>query len=348
VFPIDALDIQDAAIDREMRFTSSVMNPLPLGVVQTTGTFGPWNRADPTETQVAGTYAQIDGDLGTINGISGHVASAGEFKGSLAEIHVAGTSNAANLSLDLGGRPVALTTEFIVTVDGTNGTTRLDRVDARLAGTPMLISGIVANLPGPGHDVRLAIDIAAGRMEDMLRLAITSDKPLVTGGVSVKATVRLPSGAGSARDRLLVSGTFGLRDAQFNDALMQSKLKELSRRGLGKNANEMPDRIATSMDGTFSLKSGVMSLPNLTFAVPGAVIDLEGHYTLGSEELNFTGTAHLEASLSKVVGGFRSIFIAPFNRLFARGGSGSVIPIEITGTRSQPAFHVRIFKKGKG
>ncbi len=350
IFPIDELDIHDAGIDRAMRFTSSVRNTFPRGLVQTNGSFGPWNPDDPTQTRFTGTYVLLDGDLSTLNGISGHVASAGAFTGTLPEIHVAGTSTTPKLSLDLGGQPVPVTTEFTVTVDGTSGTTHLDRVNATVLKTPMVIAGTITNLPGPGQDVKLTVEVKDGRAEDLLRLAITSDKPLLTGGVSLTAAVRLPAGAASARQRIVVSGKFGLASAQFNNAVMQSKLQELSRRGLGKSADEAVSQVASSMSANFSLKQGVIALPNLTFAVPGAVISLEGTYNLVSENLNFTGTAALKASLSKAVGGFKSVFLAPFNGLFAKDGAGSVIPIEIAGTRSEPDFHVRmsqVFKKGK-
>ena len=217
-----------------------------------------------------------------------------------------------------------------------------------LAHTSLLLTGAITNLPGAGHDVDLAVEVRGGRAEDLLTLAISSERPM-TGVVGLKASLRLPSGAGSARQRMRVAGSFTFDNAQFNDARVQNKLIELSRRGQGKKPGDV-DKITTDISGTFALARGVLALPRLDVAVPGAVISLEGRYVMGSEELAFTGDASLKASLSKVVGGFRSIFIAPFNRLFSKEGAGSVIPIEISGTRDRPLFNVRmgqIFKKGK-
>ena len=87
---------------------------------------------------------------------------------------------------------------------------------------------------------------------------------------------------------------------------------------------------------------GVLTLPAFTFTVPGANISLSGRYTMGSEAVHFTGTMRLQASLSDAVGGFKSIFIKPFNSLFRKNGAGAVLPIEITGTRSQPKFDVKV------
>jgi hypothetical protein len=350
VFPIIAMDLSDAAIGRPMSFTATVSNPAPDGLVTTSGTFGPWDREDPTSSPVAGSYEMPDADLASINGISGRVASTGTFSGRLTEILVEGSTRTPDFSLDLGGAPVALTTTFGATVDGTDGTIRFKRIDARLIETVMHLTGTIINVPGPGHDVSFKAEVTDGRVEDLVKLAIDSARPVLTGDVSLSATVLVPHGLGRARDRLQMAGTFGLGDAHFSDAIVQAKLKELSRRGQGKDVDEMASRIATSFGGTFALKGGVLSLPRLSFAVPGATLLLSGRYTFGSEELAFTGTAHLKASLSQAVGGFKSIFIKPFNRLFSKDGSGAIIPIEITGTRSQPDIHVRksqIFKKGK-
>ena len=236
-------------------------------------------------------------------------------------------------------------------MDGTNGTTRLTRVDATLGGTSLLVSGVFTNLPGPGHDVALKVDVNGGRVEDLLRLAINTPQPVATGGLSLAATFLVPPGPGIARERLQIAGTFALASAHFSDPQVQAMLLELSRRGQGKNQKEIAGSVvAASVYGRFRLQRGVVTMPSVTFGVPGVSIVLEGTYATGSEEVHFTGTARLKASLSKVVGGFKSVFIRPFNRLFSEPGSGSVIPIVITGTRSQPQFAVRkgdIFKKGK-
>jgi hypothetical protein len=56
----------------------------------------------------------------------------------------------------------------------------------------------------------------------------------------------------------------------------------------------------------------------------------------------FEGQLRTQASLSDVVGGFKSVFIKPFDWLFRRDGAGAVIPIRIEGTRDHPQFGVRI------
>jgi hypothetical protein len=56
----------------------------------------------------------------------------------------------------------------------------------------------------------------------------------------------------------------------------------------------------------------------------------------------------MKASVSKAVGGFKSIFLKPFDRLFRRDGYGAVLPIKITGPREKPEFGLEIRKALSG
>jgi hypothetical protein len=57
----------------------------------------------------------------------------------------------------------------------------------------------------------------------------------------------------------------------------------------------------------------------------------------------------MQARMSDVVGGFKSIFLKPFNPLFSKDGAGTVLPIKITGTRDAPKMGIemgKIFRSG--
>lgn len=342
-FVIHDLDVVDAGVERAMQFTATMTNPYPAGRVATSGAFGPWNRDDPTQTPLAGTFNFPNGDLSSINGISGHTAATGMYTGQLTEIHASGTSTTPDFALDLGGRPVPLTMTFDATVDGTNGTTRLDRVNAQLVATPLTFTGLITNTPGPGFDVALLVDVKNGRIEDLLSLAINSPTPPLSGNVSMSAAFHLPPGPGRARQRLNVDGRFGAAGMHFSNTELQGQLRDLSQRAQGKDREEQISRVATSVSGQFSLKNGIITVPHVGFAVPGALVNLSGRYTVGSEAVAFMGTVRLQASLSEVVGGFKSIFIKPFNGRFSDNGRGTLLPIVITGTRQDP--HVTVLKK---
>lgn len=349
-FAVHELDVADPGVERVMRFTSHVTNPFPEGLVAIGGTFGPWNRDDPPQTALGGTYALPVGDLSSIAGLAGHVTSTGTFSGQLTEIKVNGSSSTSDFSLELGGKPVALRTTFDVTIDGTNGTTTLDRVDAVLINTPIHFTGAIINPKGPGHDVKVAAEVKDGRIEDVLPLVINSDRPILIGGVSLKGTVWLPPGNGDSINRMKVDGAFKVRQARFTDALMQTTLRELSQRAKGKGDEKTTAPIPIDVTGVVALNHGVVTMTQVAATVPGAEFKLSGTYVVGPEVVDFTGTARLDASLSQVVGGFKGLLIKPLNWLFSDHGKGAIIPLEITGTRPDPKIAVRkgqLFKKEK-
>jgi hypothetical protein len=293
---------------------------------------------------MGGTFTFTDADLATINGIGGILQSAGNFTGILSSIQVNGDAQIPAFNLDLGGRPVPLTAKYDVMVDGTDGTTTLRRVDATLVKTPLVVTGAITNLPGPGrHDVQIVADVPSGRLEDLLALAIDAPTPPLTGDVRLHATVSLPPGKTRVRDRIALTGSFGLGQARFTSEEVRAKLMELSRRGQGLDKDEPMSRVMTSLKGQFVMKDGVLTMRDLGFEVPGATVALTGTYTLQGEALDFHGTLRMPASASKAMGGFKSIFVRPFDRMLRKDGA-TELPIAITGPRTDPKFGLEIGK----
>jgi hypothetical protein len=192
--------------------------------------------------------------------------------------------------------------------------------------------------------VKLDVRISDGRIEDVLALVIDAPAPVMTGNITLHTSLALPPGPTRVRDRIALEGTFGLGSTQFTDDGVQTKLAELSRRSQGKDQDQPVNRVLTDLKGRFALKDGTVSLRGLTFDVPGARIALNGNYALSNEALDFRGTLQMKASLSQAVGGFKSIFIKPFDPLFRKDGMGAVIPIKIHGTRKAPQFGVEMGK----
>jgi hypothetical protein len=352
VFTIHELAVDDIGFANPMRFHAKLTNPVPRGLVETRGSFGPWRRDDPGALPddpgalpLAGTYTFTSADLDTIDGIGGRLSSQGSYAGHLTEIRAKGTTETRDFSLDLGGKPVPLTTSYEATIDGTNGTTRLDRVDAKLRRTPISAKGLIRNLPGPeGHDINLTFAIANGRIEDILSLAMDSPQPMMTGNVNINGSLALPPGRRKVRERLRLAGRFGLGDTRFSDGEVQQKLQELSRRSQGikkEDAGDM-ERVASDLRGDFTLASGTLTLADLTFQLPGAAVALAGTYHLGDEAIDMRGTLSMKATVSKAMGGFKSIFLKPFDFIFRKNGAGAVIPIKITGTRDAPKMGVEV------
>jgi len=72
----------------------------------------------------------------------------------------------------------------------------------------------------------------------------------------------------------------------------------------------------------------------------GTIVSLDGVYGLRSEELNFEGTAQVDAKLSQMTTGKKRALLKIVDPFFRKDGK-TVLPIRITGTRSQPSFGLR-------
>jgi hypothetical protein len=344
VFEIHNLELEQLAFDRPVLFKAQLINPIPLGLIETTGSFGPWARENPADTPVGGRYVFSDADLSTIGGISGTLSSVGTFDGRLTSIEVAGTTKTPNFNLRLGGRPLPLETTFAATVDGTNGTTILKTVDAKLRHSSLKASGAVVNLPGPGrHDIKLQVTMPRGRIEDLLAIITSNAAADTTGNAVLRASVHLPPGHSSTLSRLSVNGTFGLTHATFADNV-QTKLRELSRRSQGKSRDEMEGAIASDVSGGFTLDSGMLTMRDLAFDVPGAAVQLSGTCNLRSRALDLHGTLGMKASVSEAVGGVKSIFLKIVDPFFRHRGE-TVLPIKIGGTIESPDPKLELRRK---
>src|SRR5581483_3998334 len=142
-------------------------------------------------------------------------------------------------------------------------------------------------------------------------------------------------------DRLQLDGDFGIRGVKFTSADVQQKIADLSHRAQGDPKNEDPN-VAAQFEGRFRLFDGRLTLPALRFELPGADVRMAGAYTLRSGDLDFTGTARMDSTISGMTTGIKRILLKPVDPLFRRNGAGAVLPIRISGTRGQPSFKLDI------
>lgn len=341
-FLIHDLHVRDVSFGLAMPFDAVITNPVPSGLVKAEGSIGPFIRGQVVATPLSGEYTFEDADLSTINGIGGILQSTGKFSGVIQRIDVIGEARVPDFNLDLGGKPLPLTAEFEAVVTGTDGTTVLNRVDAVLVDTRMAVEGAVLNLEGPGNrDLEFSVKIEEGRIEDILALVIDAPRPIMTGDINLDARMKLPPGKTPVSQRLQLDGRFGLTETRFTDSEVQSKMETLSRRSQGKDEDDPIGRVMTNLRGQIRLSRGSAHLSRLTFQVPGARVALDGTYSLASGEMDFQGELRMQATVSQAVGGFKSIFIKPFNALFRKDGAGAVVPIKISGTREEPKFGLR-------
>ena len=354
-FAIAHLKLTDLSAGGAMHFDAELTNPKPVGTIYSQGTFGPWVVDDPGESALAGDYRFEHANLSSFKGIAGTLRSTGHYEGTLRDLTVDGQTETPDFRLGIGGNPMNLHTRFHAKVDGTDGDTWLEPVEATLGGSHFTAQGKIVRVPAPGsgkdgkplqaggHDIALTVNVDRGRIEDFLRLASHAPTPMLTGELTLQASLDIPPATAPVDQRMKLNGNFKLDDARFSSTKIQGRIAELSERGQGhtkdkQNIGAAP--VLSSMQGDFQMAGGVVTLPDLQYSVPGAQIQLKGTYGVVGGRLNFAGTAKMQATVSQMVGGWKGLLLKPADKFFERDGAGTVVPIVIEGTREDPQFAI--------
>lgn len=352
VIDIASVTLNDVGSKRPLSYDATLTNPKPIGDVHANGHFGPWQTEEPRDTALDGDYSFVHADLGTLKGIGGILSSTGHFEGTLGKIAVHGTTDVPDFRLDISDHPVALHTVFQASVDGTNGDTTLNQVDATLLHSGIHASGSVyrmgdARTGVTGHDTELSIAMDHGRIEDMLTVATKTDPPIITGAMSMRQRLSLPPGKESVSRRMKLSGSFTIQAATFGNPSMQQKIDELSMRAQGhpKQANAQDaDLVKSKMIGEFAQAEGIVNVSSLEYEIPGATINLNGRYTLEGNSFDFKGVVRTDATASEMTTGWKSMLLKAVDPLLEKNGAGLEVPITITGTKAAPKFSVDMNK----
>ena len=352
-FDIASLRMTSVGAGQPMRFHAILTNPKPVGDIDSTGSFGPFVADDPGSTPVSGTYSFSNADLSTLKGIGGILSSTGKYEGVLNQITVDGETDTPDFQLDTAQHPVPLHTKFHAIVDGTTGDTYLRPVDATLGHSHFLASGDVVRVPGgQGHNITLDVTVDRGRIEDMLQLAVKTEPPIMTGALTLHTKFYLPPGKVRVTDKLRLQGSFQIAGAHFTNDKFQSKVDQLSLRGQGRAKEAAQESkggpaadAASTMQGSFDLDASKLTFSSLQYTVPGANIAMEGVYSLDGKQFDFHGKARLDAKVSQMVTGWKSVLLKPVDPFFSKNGAGTEVPIQVTGTNSDPHFGLDFGRK---
>ena len=341
-FDISDLRLKDIGPGLPLRFDATLVNPKPVGAIHSTGRFGPLNEKSPRESAVAGDYSFTHADLGTLPGIGGILSSTGKYGGTLGRIEVDGQTDTPDFQIAVSGHRVPLHTDFHAIVDGTDGDTYLDPVKATVLHSSFTARGKIVRIKNPhGHDVELEVVLGRARVEDLLKLGVRTDPPVMTGVIAMRTRLSLPAGGEDIGKRLELAGNFHLPAAQFTNDKVQGRIDWLSMHSLGTNGvaeGQAEQAVTSDLKGTFTLSQGVLSFSYLHFLVPGTHADMTGKYTLDGDTFAFHGLLRLNAKLSQMTTGWKSILLKPVDPFFHKNGAGAEIPFTISGTREAPRF----------
>jgi hypothetical protein len=342
--------MRDVGPTRPWDYDATLVNAIPKGDIHANGTFGPWNNDSPGDSAVTGRYTFDHADLNTIKGIGGILSSVGEFTGQLDDIVVDGTTETPDFSLDTANHTMPLHTKFHAIVDGTNGDTSLQPVEARLGESDFTCQGAVVNVKGKGHIIDLELTVPNGRIEDFLELGVKTTPVVMTGRLAMKTKLHIPPGKESVTRKIGLKGGFTLRQIHFTNSGVEDKVDMLSLRAQGnaKDAKPGAEDVHSQMVGQFVLAGGKLSFSKLNYTMPGATVMLTGEYTLDGQRFEFAGKLRTDAKVSQLVASrWKSILLKPVDPFFKKNGAGAEIPVKISGTKSAPKFGLDLGHKGK-
>jgi AsmA-like C-terminal region len=351
-FELQQLRLNSSGPDGALVFQATLSNPTPPGEINSSGIFGPWNADEPSQTPVSGDYTFEKADLGVFRGIAGILSSKGKYEGVLDQIRVDGTTDTPDFRVALAGHPVDLSTTFHAMVDGTNGDTFLQPVEAHFGKSDLIAQGSVEGSAGKkGKTITLDVTATHARIEDLLLLAI-KDSPPMTGPIRLKTKLIIVPGPQQIPERLNLNGSFELDSLHFTSSAVQQKVDNMSKRGEGRPKEVVKpeeaikaDDVASSMKGNFRLEKGILTLAALNFDIPGAQVQLDGNYALEPETLDLHGKLKMQAKLSQITTGVKSFLLKFADPIFSKGGNGTIVRIKITGPVQQPHYGLDLGRK---
>ena len=183
-----------------------------------------------------------------------------------------------------------------------------------------------------------------------MALAVKTPQSPMTGALRLGTKFDLPPGDQDVVEKLRLDGNFAIEGGRFTDAGVQRKINEMSVRASGKTGDvKVAPKVASDFSGRVTLGSGVLTLERLTFNIPGAVVELKGQYALQRETLAFLGNLFMDAKVSEVTTGWKSVLLKVVDPVFRKNGR-TVIPLKINGTRNEPSFGLdarRILKRSR-
>jgi hypothetical protein len=345
-FPIREVVVKDFSFDNAASFHAQLTNPVPLGQIDCTGTFGPWQADEPRHTPVDAKFTFNNANMGTIKGLEGTLNSAGRFSGPLDFLNVEGTTVTPDFALRIAGHPVALHTDYTAIVDGTNGNVILKPVIAHFLHTTLIVNGEVADLtPEKGRTILLDVLSREARIEDLLYLTVKYDKPIMSGPAQLTAKLDIGEGNRDIMQRMTVDGQFGVADAHFTSPTIQEKIDSFSRRGQGRPEDKYIENVVSGLSGKFHMADSTINLSTLSFKVTGADVEVAGTYGLDSGQIDFHGHLLLDAKLSQTTTGAKSFLLKAVDPFFAGKHGGSSLPIKITGTKDHPQYGLDLHHK---
>jgi len=349
VIDVASFQAHSLSADGKMQGHATVRSIIPPGDILADVTFGPWDGDVPARTPVSGTFSFQNADLSTLpGGVAGTLSTEGHLDGMMERIAADGSAKAPDFSLKTSEHPVDLTAKFHVIIDGAEGETRIDHLEAHFLHSTLAATGTVAGTPGQqGKAVKLDLSAMDARVEDILALT-NKDQPAMTGNIGLNTTFVLPAGPQNdpMNQMVLSNGSFNIDEVVFTSQSVEKNVNKLSMRSRG-NTGDMPadQNVASEMRGRFEVQSGVMTFSELTFHVPGAHVRMIGTLGLANQTFGLHGMLDMDAPLSQTTTGVGSFLLKAVQPLFSKPGGGTRVFFMLLGTEKNPIYSLDLHHK---
>jgi hypothetical protein len=166
----------------------------------------------------------------------------------------------------------------------------------------------------------------------------------MNGVIAMKAHLHIPPGDTRVPQKLELAGAFQLHDVRFNNPQFQDKVDGLSARAQGKPkdiaeySTDKQAEVSSMMSARFSLAHGLASVNDLHYQIPGALVLMNGVYSMDGNLFEFKGHVRTDATASQMVTGWKSWLLKPVDPFLKKNGAGLELPISISGTQSDVHF----------
>jgi hypothetical protein len=92
------------------------------------------------------------------------------------------------------------------------------------------------------------------------------------------------------------------------------------------------------MSAKFSLRHGQMNVDDLHYQIPGALVMMNGVYSIDGNVFEFKGHVRTDATASHMVTGWKSWLLKPVDPFLKKNGAGLELPISVSGTQGDVHF----------
>jgi hypothetical protein len=319
-------------------FSALFDNPMPAGLLRTSGQFGPWNSSHPDETPVSGKYSLEQADMGVFDGIGGIISSKGDFSGTFKEINLDGSTITSEFEIKKTHHSLPLETRFTATVDADNGNVVLHQVKARFGHNDILAQGTIGPTPGGKRAAILDLRCDRGRIEDVFYPFIHSPRSPLSGDVVFTMKITIPSGQEPFLRKLDLRSDFQIHNARFTHEQTQERLNNIAEKPDQKDATET----LADFQGKVQVTNGVAHFSYLSVQDQDAAAIFKGTFGLIDERVNMSGKLKTAASLTKTTHGVSSVFAKVLEPFFKKKPHVNVVPVKIGGTYNNPSFGLDI------